>query len=98
MTAYVIADVEVKDAAKYEEYRPIAARTVAQYGGKFLVRGGAVEPLEGGWTPKRVVVLEFPSMEQAKRWYRSPEYAPGIALRQAASVGRVILVDGAPPA
>jgi uncharacterized protein (DUF1330 family) len=98
MAAYVIADVDVKDAAKYDEYRPIAARTVAQYGGRFLVRGGAVEPLEGGWTPKRVVVLEFPSMEQAQRWYRSPEYAPGIALRQAASVGRVILVEGAPPA
>jgi uncharacterized protein (DUF1330 family) len=98
MTAYVIADVDVKDAEKYAQYRPIAARTVAQYGGRFLVRGGEAEPLEGGWSPKRIVVLEFPSMEQARRWYSSPEYAPGIALRQAASVGRLVLVEGAPPA
>jgi uncharacterized protein (DUF1330 family) len=96
MVAYVIADVDVKDAEKYEQYRPIAARTVAQYGGRFLVRGGAIEPLEGGWSPKRIVVLEFPSLEQAKRWYASPEYAPGIELRQAASVGRLVLVEGAP--
>ena len=95
MAAYVIADVEVKDAETYERYRPIAAETVAKYGGRFLVRGGRVEPLEGGWSPKRIVVLEFPSMEQAKRWYSSPEYAPGIELRQAASVGRLILVEGA---
>jgi uncharacterized protein (DUF1330 family) len=98
MVAYVIADVDVKDAAKYAEYRPIAERTIAQYGGRFLVRGGPAEPLEGGWTPKRIVVLEFPTAEQAKRWYHSPEYAPGIELRQAASVGRLILVDGTPPA
>src|SRR5919206_2605159 len=97
MAAYIIADVDVKDPEKYGQSRPIAARTVAQYGGRFLVRGGQVEPLEGGWSPKRVVVLEFPSVEQAKRWYNSPEYAPGIQLRQSASVGRIILVEGAPP-
>ena len=59
------------------------------------MRGGKVEPLEGGWAPKRIVVLEFPSLEQAQNWYRSPEYAPLIALRQRASRGKLILVEGA---
>ena len=58
-------------------------------------RGGQVEPREGGWTPKRIVVLEFPSMAQARTWYDSPEYAPLIKLRQKASKGKLILVEGA---
>ena len=67
---------------------------VSKYGGKFLVRGGRVESLEGGWAPKRVVALEFPSVEQAQKWYRSEEYGPLIALRQKASRGKLILVEG----
>jgi uncharacterized protein (DUF1330 family) len=67
---------------------------VTQYGGKFLVRGGKVDVKEGGWAPKRVVVLEFPSMEQAQKWYHSPEYAPLIKLRQKASKGKLILLEG----
>ena len=96
MTAYVIAEVEVTDPATYEEYRKLVPPTLAKYGGKFLVRGGAVESKEGGWEPKRLVVLEFASMEQARQWYHSPEYAPALALRQKAARSRLLLVEGAP--
>jgi len=95
MAAYVIGDIEVTDPAAYEDYRRQVLATVTKYGGRFIARGGTVEPLEGGWTPKRCVVVEFPSMERAREWYRSPEYAPLIALRQKASRGKLILVDGA---
>jgi uncharacterized protein (DUF1330 family) len=95
MPAYVIGDIEVTDPVPYEEYRKQVPAVVAKYGGKFIVRGGKVEALEGGWSPKRMVVLEFPSMEQALKWYRSTEYAPLIKLRQKASRGKVLIVDGA---
>jgi uncharacterized protein (DUF1330 family) len=95
MAAYVIGDIEVTDATVYEDYRRQVAATVEKYGGRFAVRGGKVEPLEGGWAPKRAVLLEFPSFEQALKWYRSPEYAPLIKLRQKASRGKLILVEGA---
>ncbi len=95
MTAYVIAEIEVTDPAAYEEYRKQVPAVNAKYGGKFLARGGKAETLEGGWSPKRVVVVEFPSMEQALKWYRSADYAPLIKLRQKASKGRIILVEGA---
>jgi uncharacterized protein (DUF1330 family) len=95
MAAYVIAEIEVTDAAVYEDYRKQVAATVQKYGGRFVVRGGRIEALEGGWSPRRLVVLEFPSMEQAQKWYRSSEYAPLIALRQRASRGKLVLVEGA---
>ena len=95
MSAYVIAEIDVVDPAGYEEYRKQVLAVVTKYGGKFLVRGGQVEPKEGGWTPKRIVVLEFPSMAQAQKWYGSPDYAPLIKLRQKASKGKLILVEGA---
>lgn len=95
MTAYVIAEVEVTDQALYDEYRRQVPATLEKYGGRFAVRGGKTEPLEGGWAPKRLVMVEFPSMEQALRWYRSPEYAPLIALRQRASRGKLVAVEGA---
>jgi uncharacterized protein (DUF1330 family) len=95
MSAYVIAEIEVTDPAGYEDYRKQVLAVVTKYGGKFLVRGGKVDPKEGGWAPKRIVVLEFPSLEQARKWYGSPEYAPLIALRQRASKGKLILVEGA---
>jgi uncharacterized protein (DUF1330 family) len=95
MSAYVIAEIDVVDPAAYEEYRKQVLAVVTRYGGKFLVRGGKVEPKEGGWTPKRIVVLEFPSMAQAQKFYDSPEYAPLIKLRQKASKGKLILVEGA---
>ena len=94
MSAYVVAEVEVTNPAVYEEYRKLVPATVATYGGKFLVRGGAVETKEGGWQPKRLVVLEFASMDQARMWYHSPEYAPALALRAKAARSKVLLVDG----
>jgi uncharacterized protein (DUF1330 family) len=96
--AYVIAEVDVTDPATYEEYRKLVPPTIARHGGKFLVRGGAVETKEGGWQPKRLVVLEFASMDQARKWYHSPEYAPALALRLKAARSKVLLVEGAPPA
>ena len=95
MSAYVIGDIEVTDPAAYEDYRKQVLAVVTKYGGKFLVRGGKVDSKEGGWAPKRIVVLEFPSMEQAQKWYHSPEYAPLIKLRQKASKGKLILLEGA---
>jgi uncharacterized protein (DUF1330 family) len=95
MAAYVIGEIEVTDPAVYDDYRKQVLATVEKYGGRFAVRGGKVEALEGGWAPKRIVVLEFPSLEQATKWYRSPEYAPLIKLRQKGSRGRLIAVEGA---
>jgi uncharacterized protein (DUF1330 family) len=95
MSAYVIVEIDVVDQAAYEEYRKQVLAVVTKYGGRFLVRGGKIDPKEGGWTPKRIVVLEFPSMAQAQKWYDSPEYAPLITLRQKASKGKLILVEGA---
>jgi uncharacterized protein (DUF1330 family) len=95
MAGYVVAEVEVTDPVVYEEYRKLVPATVAKYGGKFLVRGGTVDSKEGGWQPKRLVVLEFASLEQANKWYHSPEYAPALALRTKAARSKVVLVDGA---
>jgi uncharacterized protein (DUF1330 family) len=95
MAAYVIGEIEVMDPSAYDEYRKQVPATVSKYGGRFVVRGGKVETLEGGWSPKRIVALEFPSVEQAQKWYRSSEYAPLIKLRQRASRGKLILVEGA---
>ena len=96
MAAYVVAEVEVIDALAYDEYRKLVPSTIAKYGGKYLVRGGAVEVKEGGWQPKRLVVLEFASMDQARKWYQSPEYAPALAIRLKAARSKVVLVEGAP--
>jgi len=84
MVAYVIADTQVINPALAERYRTIAQESVAKYGGRYLVRGGAVEAVEGGWHPERFVIVEFPSMERAREWYRSPEYAEALKLRQTA--------------
>jgi len=95
MSAYVIAEIEVTDPTAYEDYRKQVPGVIAKYGGKYVVRGGKVESLEGGWSPKRLAVVEFPSMEQAMRFYRSPEYAPLIKIRQKASKGKLVIVEGA---
>ena len=95
MSAFVIAEIDVVDPAAYEDYRKQVPAVVSKYGGKFIVRGGKVDPKEGGWTPKRIVVVEFPSMGQAQKFYDSPEYAPLIKLRQKASKGKLIIVEGA---
>jgi uncharacterized protein (DUF1330 family) len=97
MPAYFIAEVDVQDAALYESYRPIAAATIAEHGGRFVVRGGKTETMEGGWAPKRFVIVEFPTMAQAKAWYESPDYRKGLEIRLKASKSRAILVEGLPP-
>ena len=95
MSAYVIAEVNVTDPEQFAEYRTLVPATIEKYGGRFVVRGGAVETKEGGWSPSRIVVLEFPSMEKARSWYHSPEYAPALALRLKSASAKLILVEGA---
>jgi uncharacterized protein (DUF1330 family) len=94
MAAYIIADLTVTDLPTMEEYRKQVPATVAKYGGRFLVRGGAHQIVEGDWKPNRVVVLEFPSMEQAKRWYDSEEYREPKAMRLRAGRANLIMVEG----
>jgi uncharacterized protein (DUF1330 family) len=94
MAAYVIVDLTVTDLPTMEEYRKLVPATLAKYGGRFLVRGGAHQTVEGDWKPNRVVVLEFPSMEQAKRWYDSEEYREPKAMRLRAGRANLIMVEG----
>src|SRR5262245_22623967 len=98
MVAYVINDMEVLDPQLLEEYKKLSPATVAQYGGRFLARGGRCETIEGAWSPKRLVILEFPSFEQAKAWIDSPEYAPARRQRQKASRSNIVVLEGVPPA
>ncbi len=94
MPAYFIVDLEVTDPVGIEEYRKQVPATIAKYGGRYLVRGGKHETLEGDWHPRRVIVLEFPSVEQAKRWYDCEEYRGPKALRFKTARTNLILVEG----
>jgi uncharacterized protein (DUF1330 family) len=94
MKAYLISDVKPKDREAFETYRNIAADSIAHYGGKYLVRGGEVETFEGTQRARTIVIVAFPSMEQARRWYRSPEYAHALKIRDQALERELILVDG----
>jgi uncharacterized protein (DUF1330 family) len=94
VAAYIIVNVEVLDPVRYEDYRKSVLATLGPYGGKFLVRGGKVEVLEGNWIPKRFVIVEFPSAEKAREWWHSEEYVGPKALRQATSHSEMVLVDG----
>ena len=94
MKGYVIVDIEILDQGKYQKYRQMAASSIGQYGGNYVVRGGRIEPLEGGWTPERLAIVEFASVEQAKAWYNSPEYAPAKKLREEAARGKLLIVEG----
>ena len=98
MAAYIIADIDVTEPLEYEEYKRLAGSTPEKFGGRYIVRGAPVELLEGEWTPKRFVVLEFPSLEQAKAWYHSEEYGIAKAIRHRTAKSHVILVDGVRPA
>ena len=90
----MIVDVDVTNAEQYDRYRPLAASSVEQYGGRYLARGGASEVLEGNRVPNRLVVLEFPDGDAARRWYHSPEYTEAKATRDGAATGSFILVEG----
>jgi len=94
MPAYIIVDVNITDPSRYEDYKKLTPASLVPFQGKFIVRGGATETLEGSWSPGRIVVLEFPNIERAKAWWSSAGYAPAKAIRQAASVTQMILVDG----
>jgi uncharacterized protein (DUF1330 family) len=94
MTAYVIADVDVHDQQTYQEYAALIPATLQPYGGRVTVRGDAPETLEGDWQPRRIVVLEFPSSEHARRWYTSQDYIAAMAIRHRASTASLVLVEG----
>src|SRR6266700_7628557 len=96
MSAYVISELEVRDPVAIETYRSVAAKSIAHYGGRYLVRGGAAEVAEGGPPVKSIVVVEFPSMERLREWYASPEYAEALKVRQTALDRRLIFVEGVP--
>ncbi len=94
MAGYMIADVNVTDPAGFEEYRKLVSATIEVYGGRYLVRGGAVEPVEGNWNPSRLVILEFDSVERAKEWYYSEEYAGPKTMRHNSATTNATFVEG----
>lgn len=94
MPAYVVVQINVADAEMYERYKQLAPPAISAYGGRYLARGGETQTLEGSWKPSRFVVLEFPSVERARAWWSSPEYARAKALRQQCAETEMLLVDG----
>jgi uncharacterized protein (DUF1330 family) len=94
MSAYVISELEVRDPVAIETYRTLAAKSIAQYGGRYLVRGGAAGVVEGGPPPNNIIVVEFPSMERLREWYASAEYAEALKVRRTALDRRLIFVEG----
>ncbi|HSN40962.1 MAG TPA: DUF1330 domain-containing protein [Burkholderiales bacterium] len=94
MAAYIIVEMEVTDPVGILEYRKLAEASVTAYGGRFVVRGGRTEALEGGWEPKRIVVLEFPDAGRARQWWESKEYAEARVIRNRAANTRMILAEG----
>ena len=95
MAAYVIADIDVTDPVKYEDYKKLTPGAVAKHGGRFVARGGQTVTLEGSWRPGRVVVLEFPTFQQARDFYSSVEYTAARRARAGAATFKMIVVDGA---
>jgi uncharacterized protein (DUF1330 family) len=94
MAGYLIVELTVTDPEGFAQYRDMVPPTVAAYDGRYLVRGGAITSLEGGWEPKRITVLEFPSVERGLAWWNSPEYAEAKALRQRTAETKLIAVEG----
>ncbi len=96
MQGYVVVNITVRDSARYEEYKRLATPTVSAYGGRYVARGGAVDVREGRWSPTRLVILEFPSVERARAWWDSPEYAPAKAIRQSCADTQLVITEGIP--
>ena len=94
MAAYLIADTHITDQSTYDKYKQQVAPLITKYGGRFLVRGGPHQVLEGTWQPSRLVIIEFPDMKTLRTWYDSPEYVPVLALRQSASTVHLVAVEG----
>ena len=94
MAAYLVVDIDVTDPSQFEEYKKLAPAAIAKYGGRYLIRGGAYEALEGDWKPQRLTIVEFDSMEKAKAFYTSPEYLAAIKVRTGAAKFKALLVQG----
>jgi uncharacterized protein (DUF1330 family) len=94
VAAYLIVEIDVRDPAGYEEYKTLAAQSVHAFGGRYLARGGEAQALEGDWTPRRVVILEFPSAGRAREWWSSQEYGKARDIRRRTADARMILVEG----
>jgi uncharacterized protein (DUF1330 family) len=94
MAAYIVVDLTVNDPEGFARYRDMVPPTVAAYGGRYLVRGGAITPVEGDWNPRRITILEFPNAEQARAWWDSPEYAEAKELRMRTTTTNMIIVEG----
>jgi uncharacterized protein (DUF1330 family) len=94
MPAYVIVEVTITDKALYEEYKKLTPAAIAAFDGKFVVRGGQSESLEGDWTPERIVILEFPSVDRAKEWWNSEQYGAAKAIRHKAGITKMLVVAG----
>ena len=97
MKGYILAEIEVTDPETYKQYMPLAAAAIAAFGGRYLVRGGEVQPLEGDYDPRRTVLIEFDSPEQARAFYYSAQYQEAVAIRRRCSRGRLVLFSGAHP-
>ena len=93
MSAFVIADITVNDPERYEDYKKLAPPAIAAYGGKYLARGGKSEKLEGNWEPDRIIILEFESLETAKKFINSPEYSEARALRHKTASSNMVVVE-----
>lgn len=94
MSTYLIADIELHDTDKYKEYVEHVPAVIAKHGGKYLVRGGDSQVLEGSWSPARLIVLEFPDRQAALAFYGDPDYAPYKALRHSISDSKLVVVEG----
>ena len=94
MAAYLVVDIAVTNPAQFEQYKKLAPAAIAKYGGRYVIRGGAYEVLEGDWKPQRVTVVEFDSMEKARAFYASPEYQTAIKARAGAAKMNMLLVQG----
>jgi uncharacterized protein (DUF1330 family) len=92
-SAIIIANVRVTDPVQYEDYKKFSTLAMQAHGAEVLVRGGAVEVLEGDWTPDRLVVLKFPTVEKARAFYNSPEYGKARTAREGAAVMRMVVVE-----
>lgn len=96
MPAYIVVDISVHDPVTYETYKTLAPPSIAQYGGKYIARGGKTEVLEGEWRPTRLVILEFPDVDAARSWWESPEYAGAKAMRNSSADSKMVLLEGLP--
>jgi uncharacterized protein (DUF1330 family) len=94
MPAYLVVNIDVQDPERYALYRAMVPATLALFGGRYLARGGHTEVLEGDWHPERLVIVEFPSVERARAWLESPEYAGARAIRRATTHTDMVVIEG----